>query len=71
MKSLAIPILLAASSLWAQDKPDSVEEIEIGGDKQWVETKVELGPGDRVKITATGKMKYSIQNKIMRSMIII
>lgn len=37
-------------------------DIEIAGGQQWVDTKIELLPGDRVSISAKGTVQFQMQN---------
>ena len=37
-------------------------EIEVQGGQQWVDTKIDLVPGDRVSITATGSVQFQMQS---------
>ncbi len=50
-------ILLVAASLLPAQKPRS-QEFELNGSKQWLDTGMDLHPGDMLRISATGTLQY-------------
>jgi hypothetical protein len=43
-------------------KRKTSEDVEVSGGQQWVDTKLDLLPGDRVAITATGSVQFQMQD---------
>ena len=37
------------------------KQIDVAGGQQWVDTQIDLSPGDRVNITATGEVQFQMQ----------
>ncbi len=46
---------------FAQDKPDNSYDFTLVGDKQWMDTNIDVKAGDLLKFTATGSIKYPMQ----------
>ena len=57
----SIFLLAICLSLFAQDKPDKSYDFTLIGDKQWLDTNVDLSAGDLLKFTATGTISYPMQ----------
>lgn len=51
MKTLVL--LLATAAVW------QAQTFEVAGDKQWTDTGLDLKPGEVVRLTATGKIRFS------------
>ena len=53
------------SSAPVAEKPatkSSEVEVEVSGGQPWVDTKIDLMPGERVSITATGTVQFQMQS---------
>ena len=56
-KLIWLPILLAAVSLLPAQKSRS-QEFDLSGDKQWLDTGMDVHPSDSLRVSATGSMQY-------------
>lgn len=47
-------LLFVCCSAWAQTK----REVEVKGDALWTDTKIDVGAGDTIRVSATGTLRY-------------
>jgi hypothetical protein len=52
-------VLCAAFLAPAQDRANGSWNLEVPGDRQWIDTNIDLQAGETVRITATGTLKYA------------
>jgi hypothetical protein len=55
--ALGVFLLLCGIAAWAQMAGQS-REFQVAPDGRWLDTKIELQPGDRARITSSGTLKY-------------
>src|SRR6516165_3365931 len=76
LKRIALVTLLAlpaAVSAVAQSQPvstpspsvtEKTASVKVGGDKQWVDTGMDVAAGDKLHITATGTVDFSDKKSV-------
>ena len=58
MKTIAFALSVTFALCAQPAPPNSAREFDISGAKAWLDTGIDLKPGDSVSITATGSMQY-------------
>ena len=57
LKLIWLPILLATACLLPAQKSRS-QAFDLKGDKQWLDTGMDIHPGDTLRVAATGTLQY-------------
>jgi hypothetical protein len=57
LAALALPLA------FAQEKPTATKEFDLEGSKQWLDTGIDLKPGDMIRLFGSGTIRYSTSQK--------
>ena len=63
MRKFIFTLLSSGLLIRSQEKVGSAQDFTIEGSKQWVDTALDLKPGDQVRLTGSGTLKYSTSLK--------